>query len=126
MVQKFRLNKNGLCGAIGTVQEKPEVKYVGAANTPLATFSIWTGKNDQGNNDYLTVKAWRDRAFLAAELENGQTVLVVGTLNESEYNGKKYIDLNASFISPEPIVPSVTAPEPEYTDLQADDEELPF
>jgi hypothetical protein len=92
--------------------------------------------HEDGSTTYISVNGWRDRAADVMAVRKGDSILVIGTMKEREYNGKKYFDLDADFICRSgvdgymvagdyPVYGS--APQMDFADLSAEDDgELPF
>ena len=124
---------------------EPRFSYVGENNTPRCTIGIAAGKSkEKDENGYfktiwINVTAWRDLASILYQARKGDSVLVTGLLNEREWEGKTYKDIQAEFVSVskkvEPFAysappdASVTSGSPpDFTEM-ADDEDdgkLPF
>lgn len=125
---------------------EPRFGYVGENNTPRCTIGIAAGKSktekDENGNPktiWINVVAWRELATILYQARKGDSVLVTGLLNEREWEGKTYKDIQAEFVSVSKKVDpfSATAPPdasvtngnpPDFTELDDDDDdgELPF
>lgn len=104
-----------------------------------AKVSVAGINHENGDTTYINVNGWRDRAADVMAVRKGDSILVIGTMKEREYNGKKYFDLDADFICRSgvdgymvsgdyPVDYGVTAPQMDFADLSAEDGdgELPF
>lgn len=76
----------------GTLGKDPELKYVGAKNTELATFSIAVNKKDKLGNQQATwvnCQAWKQVALTVMDhLRKGDMVTVRGELEIQSWADK--------------------------------------
>ena len=79
--------------AVGTVTRDAEMRTVGAKQTPITAFSVAAGKRKDTTTIFVECKAWRELAKVAATLHKGDSVCMIGKIEEREYNGKTYKDL---------------------------------
>lgn len=72
------------------------------------TYTNWSVKigekpsavqGERGEAIWTNCRAWHDAARYAAQIKKGDSVLIVGRIETSEYEGKTYKTLNAEFIS---------------------------
>lgn len=119
--------------AAGTVTRDAEFKRVGAKNSAVASFSMAAGKNADTTTIFISVKAWRSLAHVAAQAKKGDAVIAVGHYESRDWEGKKFIDLVCDWLH---IIPKDTisnaqpvnmysAPAPSFDDIE-DDGPLPF
>ena len=94
----------------GKASGDAEFKLVGAKNSPLCTFSLIAGKRKDTTTIFVNCKAWYGLAHYCENVKKGDSVAVIGTLEEREYNGKTYTDLVAEWIN---FVSSDDAPQRE-------------
>lgn len=80
---------------VGKAGKDPEIKYVGANNTAIASFSVATSRNQRsGNQDnWITtwhdIKCWGKTALLAdTTIRKGDTVFVRGRIDVEEWEDK--------------------------------------
>ena len=64
-----------------------------------ARVSVAAVRHADNSTTYITVNGWRDRAADILAVRKGESLLVIGPLKEREYNGKKYFDMDAEYIS---------------------------
>lgn len=104
----------------GSATRDAELKLVGSKNTPLCTFGMAVGRDENDASIYVNVKSWRDLAEYAAGIRKGMPVFAAGKVEEREYEGKVYKDLVAEF-----LMYLDHTPAPTFTEVE-DDGELPF
>lgn len=72
------------------------------------TYTNWSVKvgekpsavqGERGEAIWTNCRAWHDAARYAAQIKKGDSVMVVGRIETSEYEEKTYKTLNAEFIS---------------------------
>ena len=56
-------------------------------------------QGERGEASWTNCIAWHDMARYAGQIKKGDTVMVVGRIETSEYEGKTYKTLNAEYIS---------------------------
>jgi single-stranded DNA-binding protein len=83
--------------AAGSACNNKGIKEFGGDNR-VCEFSISLGKDADGNRQYVTIKAWRMLAEVAASIKQGEPVFVVGRHEERDYNGKTYKAIVADYI----------------------------
>ena len=64
-----------------------------------ARVSVAAVRHADDSTTYINVNGWRDRAADIIAVRTGESLLVIGPLKEREYNGKKYFDMDAEYIS---------------------------
>lgn len=126
-----------VCGAIPA---DAELKQVGQNNSSKTTFSVkaseTTGVDGKKTANWTNCVAWHDAARSCASFRKGDIVLVVGKMEEREYNGKKYRDLNVLFAAKMgqpvavPVPAAAPAADPSQIDLSEfdvlDPNDIPF
>jgi single-stranded DNA-binding protein len=83
----------------GKASGDAEFKLVGAKNSPLCTFSLIAGKRKDTTTIFVNCKAWYGLAHYCENIKKGDSVCVIGTLEEREYNGKTYTDLVVEWVN---------------------------
>ena len=85
------------CCIFGRAIRDGEIKQT-SNGKHIATISVKAYSKRDGSAEFVSVKAW-DGPFLNAigNTQKGDSMMVCGTLNEREYNGKNYVDLMADF-----------------------------
>lgn len=72
------------------------------------TYTNWSVKvatkpaqnpNERGEAVWTKCRAWHDLARYAASIKKGDTVMCIGKIETSDYNGKTYKTLNCEFIN---------------------------
>lgn len=104
----------------GTMCKNLDYGCVGKEQTPRCKFSVYLGKGEDGNGRYANCVAWRRLAEYASTAQDGDAVLVAGTISEHEYQGKTYKTLNADFLWILPAGGGLSG------GFRETDEELPF
>lgn len=89
-----------------------------------------------GTPMWVDISAWGESASIPANAKKRDGILAVGQLREREYNGKKYYDLDADYISVAesaaggiPAPPSAGPqqnPSGNFEEVAEEDGELPF
>lgn len=90
-------SKGGVIVA-GNATRDAEFKLVSDKNTPFAKFGLAVGKGDDGKPIYANVKAWRSLAEYCIGITKGMPVMVLGQVEEREYEGKIYREIVADFV----------------------------
>lgn len=74
----------------GRIGRDPEHKQVGAKGTDLASTSLAVdvGWGDRESTDWYTLNFWGGRAALADHVSKGDKVVVVGEVEQDEYEDK--------------------------------------
>lgn len=128
---QLKSGKNAIVA--GFVARDAEFREVGDRATPLTKFAVKafeTGTGQERVTHWCNVVCWRDAAYAAQEIRKGDYVLVAGTLQEREYEGKTYTDLVAEFVSVQGAAKQAqtAAPDAGYilTGDEIDDGDLPF
>lgn len=107
-----------------------------SGSVPHVAVGLALGEDSNGTKQYINVNGWRDRAKDLKGVLKNDSLLVIGTVNSREYNGKTYTDLDAMFAavsggtlaewtSPTPINAGDGVPV-FVEDDDDDDGELPF
>ena len=96
MQNKFN---DGSVLVVGTVTKDAETKYVGAKNSCVTTFSLIAGQNKDTTKIFVNCKAWFHLAEYASGIQKGDSVCIIGKVEEREYNGKTYKTLVADWLS---------------------------
>lgn len=111
--------KNGSMILAGRLIKDPETKKVGNKGWCKTTMVI----ADQREEPLVTAVAWYELGEECARFRKGDRVLVAGTMQSREYNGKTYEDLALDFALKQSL--GVTAAEgaaaDEFSDVTADD-----
>lgn len=72
------------------------------------TYTNWSVKvatkpsqnpNERGEAVWTNCRAWHDLARYAANIKKGDTVMCIGKIETSDYNGKTYKTLNCEYVS---------------------------
>ena len=100
----MQVNFGGAVCVAGTCTKDAELKYVGEKQTPMCTFSLAVGKRQDTTTIFANCKAWRSLAVQASQVHKGDSVFVVGTIEENEYNGKTYKNLIMDYFGIQPKV----------------------
>lgn len=74
----------------GHLGKDPELKYVGAKNTPLCNLTVAhsTGKDEYKKSHWHAVTVWGDHALSASTLSKGDGVEIKGSLEYEHWNDK--------------------------------------
>lgn len=126
--------RNGFFLATGTVTRNAELKRVGGRQTPMTTFSFAAGKRQDTTTIFVDCKCWRNLALYASLATKGDSVCVVGSMEEREYNGKTYKSLVCEWMNlavaggtaAPPLPDAVSGEQAAFSDLTDADGELPF
>lgn len=94
----------------GKATKDAELKIVGDKQSPVCSFSLAVGKRQDTTTIFANCKAWYALAEYASQISKGDSVMVVGKLEEREYNGKQYTDVVAEWIN---VVKPTTAAKPQ-------------
>lgn len=89
---------DGSVMAQGICTRDAEFVIRGEKNTHITNFSLAVGKRPDTTTIFANCKAFGKMADLAAGIQKGDSVLVVGKTKSSEYNGKTYTDLLCDWI----------------------------
>lgn len=122
-------NKLDIYLASGTAVKEGELKST-KNGKPLGTVSIAAGHRADSTTIFVTINGWRSNARTVSNISKGQNVLVIGPIREREYNGKKYLDMDADFCStagsfPAPHMGGVNVAAEDFEELP-EEEGLPF
>ena len=112
---------------VGNAVRDGEVKPINGKDH--AKVSVAAKEMQDGTTMFIGVNGWRSKAADVAAIRKMDTVLAVGTLKSSEYNGRKFYDLDADFVCISGVgrlrVPPSVRPSA-AVDVSADDfDELP-
>lgn len=129
--------KDGSVMVCGGCSKDAELRHVGEKATPRCTVGVAVGKrqNAYGEEEtvWCNVVAWRAAAEALAGARKGTPVLVIGRLEEREYEGKTYRDLVADYVSvctpaahSAPPAPAADRAAQDLRELDGEDDELPF
>lgn len=120
---------DGSVMACGIVTKDPELKHVGSKSQAMTTFGIAVGKNSDDSTIYVNCKAWRSIAEYAAKMHKGDSAVVIGQIETSEYNGKTYKTLVVTwmnFISASSANQPTPPAQPRHNAGGDGEDELPF
>ncbi len=134
MQNKFN---DGSVMAVGIVTKDAETKYVGAKNSCVTTFSLIAGQNKDTTKIFVNCKAWFSLAEYASNIRKGDSVCIVGKVEEREYKGKTYKTLVADWLSynsknytasPKNFEHNSYVPQKQndFEEIETEDGELPF
>lgn len=85
----------------GYVARDAELKTTQTGKS-LCRWSVKAGERQNGEEKeaiWVNCKAWHDAARAASQIKKGDTVLAVGRLDISEYEGETYKNLVCEFVS---------------------------
>lgn len=102
------------------------------------TYTKWSVKGgekpsqtqgERGEAIWINCIAWHDMARYAGQIKKGDTVMAVGRIETSEYEGKTYKTLNAEYISimgkgAAQVSTTATAPQQTDNNVLAEYEEI--
>ena len=120
----MQLSSKGGVIIAGQATRDAEYKHVGAKDTPMCTFGLAVGRDAENKPIYANVKAWRDLAEYAAGVTKGASVMVLGQVEEREYEGKVYKAVVADFLVYLDLKPPAVGDPAGFTPVPDDD--LPF
>lgn len=106
-----------------------ELKFgeAGEKRTPRCSFSIYLGKDKDGTGKYANCVSWGGLAQYCSGINERDTVLACGRVDEHEYNGKSYRTLNCDFVMYLPTGGELAGEQRPMGKFQpVDDDELPF
>ena len=106
-----------------------ELKFgeAGEKRTARCSFSIYLGKDKDGAGKYANCVAWGGLAQYCGGINERDTVLACGRVDEHEYNGKTYRTLNCDFVMYLPTGGELAGEQRPMGKFQpVDDGELPF
>lgn len=112
--------RNGAMIVAGRLIKDAEHKLIGSKGYDKTTLVISESKTEP----LITAVAWYELGAECANFRKGDRVLVAGTVEEREYNGRTYEDLNVSFILRQSLsaTDSTAAPiNDQFSDISADD-----
>jgi len=89
----------------GKLIKDAEFRRVGQSNIEQTRFAVSIGREDP----LISCTAWRSTARVCMGLRKNQHVLVAGTWDEREYNGKIYESLIVDFIAAQAEESAATA-----------------
>jgi len=81
----------------GYAHRGAEVK-TSQSGSEFTRFSLIVGKKDNGDNTFANCVAFYDVGRVAATIAEKDHVLVVGRIQDREYNGKQYRDLVCDWV----------------------------
>lgn len=118
---------------VGNATKDGEFKHIGEKQTPNCKWGVCIGKDKDENGIFVNCEAWRRLAHVASEIKKGNPVLVIGKVQEREYNDKIYRTLVADWVqmigstkqTQQPQQPEQIQQEPPMS-LDSDEEDLPF
>lgn len=64
-----------------------------------AKASIAAQNNKDGTTTFVGLNGWRNKAEIIAGIQKGESILAIGPIKESEYNGRRYLDMDVDFIA---------------------------
>lgn len=118
---------------------EPKYRRVGKDHTPRCSIGIAAGQSKELDEKgkprtiWINATAWRGLAEVLNQARSGDSVLVIGKLHTHEYEGKRYKDIQAVYVSvAQPDFygdyrSAALAEPPQLEDLtEEDDGELPF
>lgn len=78
---------------MGRLTKDPEVRYVGAKNTPVASFTVAVEREFSSGNekqtDFINCKAWNKTAeFVQKYFSKGNMIALTGSLQSDKYTDK--------------------------------------
>ena len=127
-------NKTGVFIS-GTVSRKAELRTT-KNNKLMCKFGVAIGKDESGDSIFVDCQAWQELASYLSDLEKGDSFAGTGRIDTHEYNGKTYKSLVLDWAhSPAlatsvpqslPEVPVENNGKPTFTEVDADEDELPF
>lgn len=105
-----------------------ELKFceAGEKRTPRCSFSIYLGKDKDGTGKYANCVAWGGLAQYCSGINERDTVMACGRVEEHEYQGKRYRTLNCDFVMYLPTGGELAGEEKAVRFVPVDDSELPF
>ena len=83
---------------IGNATKDAEFKHIGEKQSPNAKWGVAIGKDKDDNGIFVNCEAWRRLAYVATEIKKGDIVMVIGKVQEREYNEKTYRTLVADWV----------------------------
>lgn len=97
----FQKLQSGEFMVVGYVPKDAELKQVGQNNSSKTTFSVKASEktlpDGKKEPQWTSCVAWHDMARACAGFKKGDFVLVVGRMENNEYNGKVYKNLVVEF-----------------------------
>lgn len=110
--------RNGSMIVAGRLIKDPETKKVGAKGWCKTTLVIAESKEEP----LITAVAWYELGDECAKFRKGDRVLVAGTMQSREYNGKTYEDLALDFAIKQSTGQQVAEPAADaFSDITEDD-----
>ena len=111
----------------GRAVKDAELKHVGDKGTALCEFGLAVDKKSDNQTVFANCKAWRELGEYASLISKGDSVAVIGTIEEREYNGKTYKNIVADWLN----VVKLSKGVPDHSsstfeELGDSDGELPF
>jgi len=110
--------RNGSMIVAGRLIKDPETKKVGSKGWCKTTLVIAETREEP----LITAVAWYELGDECAKFRKGDRVLVAGTMQSREYNGKTYEDLGLDFALKMSIGQQTAAPAADaFSDITEDD-----
>ena len=114
----------------GNAFKDAEIKHIGDKGTTLCEFALIVGKAADGKGKFANCKAWGSLGTYAAQMQKGDSVCVIGTMESREYNGKTYHSLKADWLNiagaDAPTSAGLPPSTSTFSELSDSDGELPF
>lgn len=107
----------------GRVIKDAEYRIAGSKGTPLTTFAV-SFDRDATDGGIINVTCFNKLAESGKGIKKGDAVLVAGSLDSSEYNGKTYWKLIADYISCTGVPAAAPAQPEAWSELKTED--IPF
>lgn len=107
----------------GRVIKDAEYRLAGQKQTPMTTFAVSYDRNAQ-NGGILNVTCFHKLADYCKGIKKGDSVLVSGSLESNEYNGKTYWKLMADYASVVEVPPIVVGGTDPWDEVGSED--IPF
>lgn len=129
--------KDGSVMVCGGCSKDAELQLVGEKQSRKCTVGVAVGRsstefdqNGRPKTIWCNVVAWHGLASILSMAKKGDPVLVIGKINNREYNGKTYTDLEAEYVSVASVSAVANNPAIPAQDLNLeeaeDDGQLPF
>lgn len=84
---------------VGTACRDAEVKMLSGGEKCVNKVSVACGQKKNSESIFVTVNCWNRKAKLLNSCRKGDQVIAVGPINQHEYNGKNYSNMDAEFAS---------------------------
>lgn len=76
-----------------------ETQMLSGGEKVVSRVSVACGTRQNTETIFVSVQCWNKKAAWLNECRKGSGVLAVGTIRNHEYNGKKYTQMDAEFVS---------------------------